>query len=122
MDNLTMQSRISQISGIGQLPVRPELPIVPPGMIGPAMGAGGVEAAGGTQGADFSKAMTDAIEKVNGTMLDADAQVTALATGQSSNMHGTLIAMQKADVSFRMMLEVRNKVLKAYEEVMRLQA
>ncbi|MDL2227102.1 flagellar hook-basal body complex protein FliE, partial [Deltaproteobacteria bacterium OttesenSCG-928-M10] len=45
-----------------------------------------------------------------------------LATGRNGNIHETLIAMSKADVSFRMIMQVRNKIISAYQEVMRMQA
>jgi len=51
----------------------------------------------------------------------ANAQVE-LATGRNGNIHETLLAMSKADISFRMLTEVRNKVISAYQEVMRMQA
>ena len=50
----------------------------------------------------------------------ATAQVE-LSTGRNGNIHETLIAMSKADVSFRMLTEVRNKVVSAYQEIMRMQ-
>ena len=43
-----------------------------------------------------------------------------LATGRNGNIHETLIAMSKADVSFRMVAQVRNKIIQAYQEVMRM--
>jgi flagellar hook-basal body complex protein FliE len=45
-----------------------------------------------------------------------------LATGRNGNIHETMIAMDKADVSFRMVMAVRDKVVAAYQEVMRMQA
>ncbi|UQZ89770.1 flagellar hook-basal body complex protein FliE [Deltaproteobacteria bacterium Smac51] len=45
-----------------------------------------------------------------------------LASGRNGNIHETLIAMNKASVSFKMVMEVRNKVISAYQEVMRMQA
>jgi flagellar hook-basal body complex protein FliE len=44
-----------------------------------------------------------------------------LLTGQSTNLHETMIALQKADVSFQLMLQVRNKIVGAYEEIRRMQ-
>jgi flagellar hook-basal body complex protein FliE len=44
-----------------------------------------------------------------------------LSTGRNGNIHETLLAMNKADVSFRMVMEVRNKLVSAYQEVMRMQ-
>jgi len=51
----------------------------------------------------------------------ATAQVE-LSTGRNGNIHETLLAMNKAEVSFRMLTEVRNKVVSAYQEVMRMQS
>ena len=44
-----------------------------------------------------------------------------LATGRVENVHQAMIAMEKADVSFRLMVEARNRIVKAYEEVMKMQ-
>ncbi|MGL4209608.1 MAG: flagellar hook-basal body complex protein FliE [Candidatus Adiutrix sp.] len=45
-----------------------------------------------------------------------------LATGRNGNIHETLIAMNKASVSFHMVMQVRNKIVTAYQEVMRMSA
>jgi len=45
-----------------------------------------------------------------------------LSTGRNGNIHETLIAVSKAEISFRMLTEVRNKVISAYQEVMRMQS
>jgi flagellar hook-basal body complex protein FliE len=51
----------------------------------------------------------------------ADGMVKSMATGEITDVHQVMLAMNRADLSFRMMLEVRNKLLDAYQEVMRLQ-
>ncbi len=68
-------------------------------------------------------------EHLKATVMSANAlqqkSATAqeeLATGRNGNIHETLIAMSKADVSFRMVMQVRNKIINAYQEVMRMQA
>lgn len=66
---------------------------------------------------DFLKAQ---IEGVNSLQKEADTAVAAMATGHSGNLHETMIALDKADVSFRMLTKVRNKVIDAYHEVMRM--
>ena len=68
----------------------------------------------------FSDTLAESLKKVNDQMVQSDQKVTALAKGQSTDIHGTMIAMEKADLSFRTVLEVRSRVLKAYEEVMRI--
>jgi flagellar hook-basal body complex protein FliE len=42
-------------------------------------------------------------------------------TGESQDLHTTVIAMQKADLSFQLMMQVRNKIVEAYQEIMRMQ-
>jgi flagellar hook-basal body complex protein FliE len=44
-----------------------------------------------------------------------------LATGKSNNIHETMIAAEKADLSLRLMVQVRNKIIEAYQEVMKMQ-
>jgi len=66
---------------------------------------------------DFLKAQ---VENVNSLQKEADTAVAAMVTGQSGNLHETMIALDKADVSFRMMTKVRTKIIDAYHEVMRM--
>lgn len=69
----------------------------------------------------FGSLMKQEIEKVNTQMVRAEDMMSDLATGKSANVHGTMMEMQKADLSFRMLLAVRKKAISAYEEVMRIQ-
>ena len=50
----------------------------------------------------------------------ANAAVEALATGQSDDLHGVSLAVAQADLSFRFLLEMRNRLTEAYQEVMRM--
>ncbi|MEK6531329.1 MAG: flagellar hook-basal body complex protein FliE [Deltaproteobacteria bacterium] len=72
-------------------------------------------------GDTFSTVLKDSIEKVNRLQLDADKAIDGLAKGDASNIHQTMIAVEEANLSFNMMLQVRNKLLAAYEEIMRMQ-
>jgi flagellar hook-basal body complex protein FliE len=74
-----------------------------------------------TKRASFSKTLMESIEKVNAMQKDADKAIDELVIGDSKDIVQTMIAMEKADVSFRMMIQIRNKILQAYEEVMRMQ-
>ncbi|MEN6625615.1 MAG: flagellar hook-basal body complex protein FliE [Candidatus Sumerlaeia bacterium] len=74
------------------------------------------------QGSEFGAMVSEEINKVNDQLLTTDKAVSDLATGQSENLHGALISMQKANLSFKMLVEVRNKALSAYDELMRMQA
>jgi flagellar hook-basal body complex protein FliE len=69
----------------------------------------------------FSDALKDSIGKVNDIQHQADQAVQDLTAGKSNNLHQTMIAMEKASVSFELMMQVRNKILSAYEEIMRMQ-
>ncbi|MBI5587541.1 MAG: flagellar hook-basal body complex protein FliE [Deltaproteobacteria bacterium] len=69
----------------------------------------------------FSTVLKDSIDKVNKLQTEADKAIEGLASGEVKNVHETMIAIEKANLSFNMMLQVRNKLLAAYEEVMRMQ-
>ena len=72
-------------------------------------------------GASFGEALKDAIMTVNNAQKQSDLAVQKLMTGESQDLHATLIAVQKADLSFQMMMQVRNKIVQAYQEIMRMQ-
>lgn len=74
------------------------------------------------KGPQFESLFAQEVDKLNTQMISADQAVSDLAAGKSENIHGALIEMQKANLSFRMLVEVRNKALSAYEELMRMQA
>lgn len=68
----------------------------------------------------FGDVIKQAIKHVSDTQTRADQSVVQLLKGETG-IHETMIAGQKADISFRLLLQVRNKVLDAYREVMRMQ-
>lgn len=72
-------------------------------------------------GANFGDTLRDAITTVNNAQKQSDLAVQNLMTGESQDLHATLIAVQKADLSFQMMMQVRNKIIQAYQEIMRTQ-
>lgn len=59
-------------------------------------------------------------DEANQDSLKAEKMATELVAGRNKDVAGTLIAMEKADVSSRMLMAVRNKVVNAYEEIMRM--
>ena len=65
----------------------------------------------------FKNFMLEAIQQVNGMQQDADRAVEQLMTGGDVNMAEVLTTVQKADMSFRMMLQIRNKLVQAYQEI-----
>ncbi len=76
---------------------------------------------GGEKGAGFGEVLKDAISTVNELQQQSDQEIQKLMTGESQDLHTTVIAMQKADLSFQMMMQVRNKIVQAYQEIMRMQ-
>ena len=71
-----------------------------------------------TEGLDFTTQMGEAIESVNDMQIQADDALSALASGEEVDLHGTMIALQEADIALRTMVSVRDKVISAYEQVM----
>ncbi|MHC5008639.1 MAG: flagellar hook-basal body complex protein FliE [Planctomycetota bacterium] len=70
-----------------------------------------------TEGPGFKNLLQEQIDKVNQLQRDATEAMEDLATGGRDDVESVLIATQKADTAFRLLLQVRNKVLDAYEEV-----
>lgn len=63
----------------------------------------------------------EVLAQVNRMQLEADAAIRDFATGGRTTLHETMIALEKADLSFRLLMQVRNKIVQAYEQVMRMQ-
>ncbi|MDY6972441.1 MAG: flagellar hook-basal body complex protein FliE [Thermodesulfobacteriota bacterium] len=69
----------------------------------------------------FGKTLEAAIGEANRLQKEAEQAVQELASGDEKDIHKTMIALEKAEVSFQLMMQVRNKIVAAYEEVMRMQ-
>jgi flagellar hook-basal body complex protein FliE len=69
----------------------------------------------------FSSTLEDAMGKVQQLQSDADQKVQALLDGNGQDVHAAMIAAEKADLSFQLMMQVRNKIVNAYQEVARMQ-
>jgi flagellar hook-basal body complex protein FliE len=71
---------------------------------------------------DFSQVLQNSIDKVNQTQQQADQMAEKLAAGDTNqNLHEVMIALQTASVSFQEMVQVRNKLVTAYQDVMNMQ-
>lgn len=94
-----------------------------------ANSAGAIKAAqikaGSVQGTDnlpgFADHFKATVQNTNEMQLSAQTAMQELATGKNGNIHETLIAMSKAETSFKMLMQVRNKIMNAYQEVTRMQ-
>jgi flagellar hook-basal body complex protein FliE len=75
----------------------------------------------GAPKSDFNTHLKDAIGEVNDLQQKADQAIQQLVGEGKGDLQDTMIALEKADVSFRLMMQIRNKVLDAYQEIMRMQ-
>ena len=69
----------------------------------------------------FGNMLAQSLDEVNQLHLEADKAVENLAAGKQKNIHETMIALEKADVAFQLLMQVRNKIVSAYETIMRMQ-
>jgi flagellar hook-basal body complex protein FliE len=82
---------------------------------------GGARPGQPSQGADFKQMLEGYLDQVNGLQMRADRAVVELASGKMDNLHQVVAAVSEADLSFRLMMEIRNKLVDAYKEIMRMQ-
>ncbi len=87
-----------------------------------ASGAGisslpGASKAGASESSSFKNMLLDSIKQVNSMQQDADHAVESLFTGGDANPAEVLTAVQKADLAFRTMMQIRNKLSAAYDEI-----
>jgi flagellar hook-basal body complex protein FliE len=68
----------------------------------------------------FGKMLTDSIDQVNRLQVAADSSINDLAMGKQTDIHRTMVAMEKASISFELMMQIRNKVISAYDRIMRM--
>jgi flagellar hook-basal body complex protein FliE len=71
--------------------------------------------------ASFADALKGAVLETNKMLQDAEGSALKVVAGDTGSLHQAMIALEKADISFRALLQVRNKVLEAYQEIMRMQ-
>ena len=80
----------------------------------------GHEATEGEQGS-FEDALTRLIGEVDEAQKEADASLKSLASGEPTSIQDVVLKMEQADISFRLMKQIRDKLLQAYKEVMSMQ-
>lgn len=73
------------------------------------------------QGKTFSDVLRQSVDKVNEFQSQADTAIKELVAGKNKNIHETLLAVERADISLKLMMQVRNKIVDAYKEIMRMQ-
>jgi len=88
-------------------------PIQPSSVSSPTKKADGVNS--------FESLLKNYVNDVNDLQQNADKAIEKLNTGEIQDVHQAVIAAEEAEVAFRMMMEVRNKLVEAYKEIMRMQ-
>ncbi len=98
----------------------------PLGLIGKSGGLGGASRVGMNQGVQgpvdpnapsFKDVLLENIDQVNKLQQEATAAAEDLATGKRADVEGVILATQKADAAFRMLVSVRNRMQTAFEEI-----
>jgi len=100
-----MSSVIPAIGAIGTISSLPKLPPIAP-----------ADAGGG-----FSGVLTNALQQVNQLSGGAEQQIGSLLKGGNTDMSTVMIAVEKADVAFQLMMQVRNKIVSAYQDIEKMQ-
>ncbi len=89
-----------------------------PGLTLPAPGAGAVT---GGDGASFQNMLGGLVQEVSDKQTAANSAVSGLLSGNGVSLHQAMISVEEASVSFQLMIEVRNRLLDSYQELMRMQ-
>jgi flagellar hook-basal body complex protein FliE len=76
---------------------------------------------GGESPKSFADTLKNAIQNVNEMQKIADVKAQEVATGKNHNIPEVMIAAEKADISLKLMVQVRNKIIEAYQEIMKMQ-
>jgi flagellar hook-basal body complex protein FliE len=80
----------------------------------------GKTVSGGSSGSSFLDTLHTAVDQVSQIQSEADAQVASMLNGNGQDVHSAMIAVEKANLTFELMLQVRNKIISAYQEVSRI--
>jgi flagellar hook-basal body complex protein FliE len=89
--------------------------LVPPALAAPAAPASA------SAGSSFTDALSSAINEVESSRNSASKSVDQFLSGSGDDLHSTILATQRAELEFQMFMQVRNKVVSAYQEVMKMQ-
>ena len=98
----------------------PIYPISPPA-VASAGGAAAAPAKAAPAMAQFSSVLSEAIGRVDQNNKDAANAIDRYLSGENEEIHETVMAVQRNELQFELFLQVRNKVVQAYQEVMRMQ-
>jgi len=75
----------------------------------------------GIEKGNFADFLKESLEKTNRLQQEAEKSAREFVAGQAKSIHETMIQMEKADISLRLITQIRNKVVEVYQEIMRMQ-
>ena len=81
----------------------------------------GTAPTGAAEGGKFFETLQQSMDQVEGAQGDAATQVAQLLNGKGADLHSAMIAVEKADLSFQLMMQVRNKIVQAYQQISNMQ-
>lgn len=100
MNEITFQNRLDSLANTGSIPKEKQV----------------------NRSDSFGDMLGDALNEVNQLKIEADEAIDNLAAGKQKDIHQTMIDLEKADVAFQLLMQIRNKIIAAYETVMRMPA
>jgi flagellar hook-basal body complex protein FliE len=74
-----------------------------------------------TESPDFAQWLDREFSTLNTQLSEADQEVRKLALGESGNLHHVMLSLEKAKMSFELLVQVRNRLVEGYQELMRMQ-
>lgn len=100
--------------------IDPSLKISPPGLVSPVTLPSASPSQGGGAGA-FGEIFAEAVGRVEDFRVNAEQTVERFLSGEQEEVHSVAMATQRAELAFELFLQVKNKAVQAYQEVMRMQ-
>jgi flagellar hook-basal body complex protein FliE len=94
---------------------------VTPGAVQPGRGQDFVGRTTQVDGKDFKSFLVESLEKASELQTDADQAIQRLMTGQTQNVAEVFTTVRKAEIAFGLLMEIRNKLLDAYQEIRQMQ-
>ena len=98
------------------LPIKPEMPLQVS-----LTGTGEEKSVGSGKESSFKDIVAGFLSTVNQLQLDADAKVRGLATGEVKNLHEVMVASEKASLAMQFTMQLRNRLIEAYQDILRTQ-
>ena len=99
--------------------IAPATPVIEPSLA--PVAAVSPVATGGTSTTSFSHLVSNGLQQVSTQLQTSQADLQSLATGNVENLHQVMLRLEESRMSFQLMLQVRNRLLESYQELMRMQ-